>query len=73
MDNLESFKQEERMKETLSRFKQNNVDNMKYDVLIIGGINAALCNAPDGKDDTWGKHAFDTVKGSDFLVDQKAV
>ncbi len=44
-----------------------------HSVAAQGGINAALCNAPDGKDDTWEKHAFDTVKGSDFLADQKAV
>jgi len=35
-----------------------------------GGINAALANHPDGRDDSWEKHAFDTVKGGDFLVDQ---
>jgi len=37
-----------------------------------GGINAALGNAEGGKDDTPEKHAFDTVKGSDFLADQDA-
>jgi succinate dehydrogenase / fumarate reductase flavoprotein subunit len=37
-----------------------------------GGINAALGNVPDGTDDTWEKHAFDTVKGSDYLADQDA-
>jgi succinate dehydrogenase / fumarate reductase flavoprotein subunit len=35
-----------------------------------GGINAALGNHPDGRDDGTEKHAFDTVKGGDFLVDQ---
>jgi succinate dehydrogenase / fumarate reductase flavoprotein subunit len=35
-----------------------------------GGINAALGNHPDGRDDNAEKHAFDTVKGGDFLVDQ---
>jgi succinate dehydrogenase flavoprotein subunit len=35
-----------------------------------GGINAALGNHPDGADDTWEKHAFDTTKGGDYLVDQ---
>src|SRR5512137_1114649 len=35
-----------------------------------GGINAALGNHPAGRDDNWEKHAFDTVKGGDFLVDQ---
>lgn len=38
-----------------------------------GGINAPLGNMPEGKDDTWEKHAYDTVKGSDFLADQDAV
>jgi len=33
-----------------------------------GGINAAL-----GEDDSWEKHAFDTIKGSDYLADQDAV
>lgn len=33
-----------------------------------GGINASL-----GADDSWEKHAFDTVKGSDYLADQDAV
>jgi succinate dehydrogenase / fumarate reductase flavoprotein subunit len=37
-----------------------------------GGINAALANAEKGKDDTPDKHAFDTIKGSDFLADQDA-
>ena len=38
-----------------------------------GGINAALGNAEGGRDDTPEKHAFDTIKGSDFLADQDAV
>jgi succinate dehydrogenase / fumarate reductase flavoprotein subunit len=38
-----------------------------------GGINAALGNAPDGRDDTPQRHAFDTVKGSDYLADQSSV
>ena len=33
-----------------------------------GGINAAL-----GEDDSWEKHAFDTVKGSDYLGDQDSI
>ncbi len=33
-----------------------------------GGINGALSEA-----DSWEKHAFDTVKGSDYLADQPAV
>jgi succinate dehydrogenase / fumarate reductase flavoprotein subunit len=32
-----------------------------------GGINAAL-----GEEDSWEAHAFDTVKGSDYLADQDA-
>jgi len=38
-----------------------------------GGINAALANAEGAKDDTPDRHAYDTVKGSDFLADQDAV
>lgn len=38
-----------------------------------GGINAALGNTEAGKDDSWEMHAFDTVKGSDYLADQDAV
>jgi len=38
-----------------------------------GGINAALANDPGSGDDTWEKHAFDTVKGGDYLGDQDAV
>ena len=33
-----------------------------------GGINAAL-----NPEDTWESHAFDTVKGSDYLGDQDAI
>src|SRR4051795_7097036 len=33
-----------------------------------GGINAALAS-----DDSWESHAFDTIKGSDYLADQDAV
>src|SRR3990172_12709540 len=38
-----------------------------------GGINAALANDPAGADDSWEKHAFDTVKGGDYLGDQDSV
>ncbi len=38
-----------------------------------GGLNAALGNVPGSTDDNWGKHAFDTIKGSDYLADQDAV
>jgi succinate dehydrogenase / fumarate reductase flavoprotein subunit len=41
-----------------------------HSVAAQGGINAALGNNPAGKDDTWEKHAFDTIKGSDYLADQ---
>jgi len=43
-----------------------------HSVAAQGGINAALGNHPEGKDDSWEKHAFDTVKGSDYLSDQTA-
>lgn len=41
-----------------------------HSVAAQGGINAALGNNPEGKDDSWEKHAFDTIKGSDYLADQ---
>ena len=41
-----------------------------HSVAAQGGINAALANNPKAKDDTWEKHAYDTIKGSDFLADQ---
>jgi succinate dehydrogenase / fumarate reductase flavoprotein subunit len=43
-----------------------------HSVAAQGGINAALGNHPDGANDTWEKHAFDTIKGSDYLADQDA-
>ncbi|NHI90850.1 MAG: FAD-dependent oxidoreductase, partial [Candidatus Thorarchaeota archaeon] len=39
-----------------------------HSVAAQGGINASL-----GKDDSWEAHAFDTVKGSDYLADQDVV
>ena len=36
-----------------------------------GGINAAM--GGEGSDDTWDLHAYDTVKGSDWLGDQDAI
>ncbi|MBI5252906.1 MAG: FAD-dependent oxidoreductase [Euryarchaeota archaeon] len=39
-----------------------------HSVAAQGGINAALSS-----DDSWEKHAYDTVKGSDYLADQDAV
>jgi len=38
-----------------------------------GGINAALGNLAESKKDTPEGHAFDTVKGSDYLADQDVV
>jgi succinate dehydrogenase / fumarate reductase flavoprotein subunit len=39
-----------------------------HSVSAQGGINAALA-----KNDRWEDHAFDTIKGSDYLADQDAV
>lgn len=39
-----------------------------HSVAAQGGINAAL-----GENDSWEQHAFDTVKGSDYLADQDVV
>jgi succinate dehydrogenase / fumarate reductase flavoprotein subunit len=44
-----------------------------HSIAAQGGINASLANAEGGHDDNWEKHAFDTVKGSDYLADQDAV
>ena len=44
-----------------------------HSVAAQGGINAALANHPEGRDDSWEKHTFDTIKGSDYLADQDAV
>jgi len=44
-----------------------------HSVAAQGGINAALGNAPAPARDTWENHAFDTIKGSDYLADQDAV
>ncbi len=44
-----------------------------HSVAAQGGINAPLGNHPRGAYDNWEKHAFDTVKGSDYLADQDAV
>ncbi|HEY8346003.1 MAG TPA: FAD-dependent oxidoreductase [Symbiobacteriaceae bacterium] len=43
-----------------------------HSVAAAGGINGALGNHPEGKDDSWERHMYDTVKGSDFLADQDA-
>ena len=42
-----------------------------HSVAAQGGIAAVLQNADPA--DTWEAHAFDTVKGSDYLADQDAV
>jgi succinate dehydrogenase / fumarate reductase flavoprotein subunit len=39
-----------------------------HSVAAAGGINAAL-----NPDDSWESHAYDTVKGSDYLGDQDAI
>ena len=44
-----------------------------HSIAAQGGINAALANNPDARDDTPEKHTFDTVKGGDYLGDQDAV
>ena len=44
-----------------------------HSVAAQGGINAALGNAPSPSKDSWKNHAFDTIKGSDYLADQDAV
>lgn len=44
-----------------------------HSIAAQGGINSALANHPDASDDSWEKHAFDTIKGSDYLADQPAV
>ena len=43
-----------------------------HSIAAQGGVNAPLANNPDSHDDTWEKHTFDTVKGSDYLADQDA-
>lgn len=44
-----------------------------HSVAAQGGINAALGNNKEAGEDSWQSHAFDTVKGSDYLADQDAV
>jgi len=43
-----------------------------HSIAAQGGINAALGNHHRGEFDSPMKHAFDTVKGSDYLADQDA-
>ena len=42
-----------------------------HSVAAQGGMAASLKNVDD--EDSWEAHAFDTVKGSDYLADQDAV
>lgn len=44
-----------------------------HSVSAQGGINAALGNNERGLSDSPMRHAFDTIKGSDYLADQDAV
>jgi succinate dehydrogenase / fumarate reductase flavoprotein subunit len=44
-----------------------------HSVAAQGGINAALGNSLTPVRDSWDNHAFDTIKGSDYLADQDAV
>lgn len=46
-----------------------------HSVAAQGGMNASLGNVPgeEGAIDNWEIHAYDTVKGSDYLADQDAV
>lgn len=44
-----------------------------HSIAAQGGVNAALSNHPRGPYDSPMKHAFDTIKGSDYLADQDAV
>lgn len=46
-----------------------------HSVAAQGGMNASLGNVAgdDGTQDSWESHAYDTVKGSDYLADQDAV
>jgi len=44
-----------------------------HSVAAQGGINAALGNTPIPLKDAWENHAFDTIKGSDYLADQDSV
>jgi succinate dehydrogenase / fumarate reductase flavoprotein subunit len=44
-----------------------------HSIAAQGGMNAALANVEGSKDDSTDRHAFDTIKGSDYLADQPAV
>jgi len=46
-----------------------------HSVAAQGGMNASLGNVPGsmGAIDSWERHAYDTIKGSDYLADQNSV
>ncbi|MDD1721327.1 MAG: FAD-binding protein [Euryarchaeota archaeon] len=46
-----------------------------HSVAAQGGMNASLGNVKgeDGATDSWESHAYDTIKGSDYLADQDVV
>ncbi|MEW6410317.1 MAG: FAD-dependent oxidoreductase [Nitrospirota bacterium] len=44
-----------------------------HSIAAQGGVNAPLGNHPRGIYDNWEKHAYDTIKGGDYLADQDAV
>jgi succinate dehydrogenase / fumarate reductase flavoprotein subunit len=46
-----------------------------HSVAAQGGMNASLGNVPGsgGTTDSWERHAYDTIRGSDYLADQDAV
>lgn len=44
-----------------------------HSVAAQGGVNASFGNHPQGHDDTWQRHAYDTIEGADFLADQDSV
>lgn len=44
-----------------------------HSVAAQGGVNAAFNNVPAPVQDSCENHAFDTIKGSDYLADQDAV
>ena len=44
-----------------------------HSVAAQGGVNAALNNNRSVGEDSWRSHAYDTVRGSDYLADQDAV
>ena len=53
-----------------SHFSRRSIPSARHSGAAEGGINAALGNASEDDPE---KHAFDTVKGSDYLGDQDAI